>query len=143
MHGQSHPENWIELGYYFTLAELNLAVLPNSLSSSINRMVSFSNYSLEEIIRGQVSLGGIFEKKFGLKAVPSPIYPSPRNGNYFNGGFITYTHGSFYPTPYSINAIQIEFPFFMRDDPNYVINAKKAASVLFEFYWLHSYDKLV
>ena len=80
IHGQSHPENWIELGYYFSISELNLAVLPNALSSSVNTLRSLSNYSLEEIIRGQVSLGGIFENKFGLKSVPSPTYPSPRNG---------------------------------------------------------------
>ena len=143
IHGQSHPENWIELGYYFSLSELNLAVLPNTLSSSVNTLRTLSNYSLEEIIRGQVSLGGIFENKFGLKSVPSPTYPSPRNGNYFQGGYITQTHGSFYPTPYSLNAIQIEFPFYMRDDPDYLNNAKKAASALFDFYWLHSFNKLI
>ena len=53
IHGQTHPEDWIEIGYIVRKNELELPYLPNSLSSSVSVMSNLSKkYSLEEIIRG-------------------------------------------------------------------------------------------
>jgi hypothetical protein len=143
IHGQTHPELWIELGYLIRKNELDLPYLPNSLSSSVSVMSSLSKkYSLDEIIRGNFSLGGIMQHKYNLKTVPSPLYPSPQNNSYYNGGHITSAHGSYYPTPYRVNAIQMELPKSMRSDLTYEDYAKKIASCLYDYYFIHSFDKL-
>ena len=144
VHGQTHPENWIEIGYIIRKNELDFPYLPNSLSSSVSVMRSLSKkYSLEEIIRGDVSLGGIMQNKFNLKTVPSPSYPSPQNNSYYNGGYITSIHGSYYPSPYSVNALQIEIPKIMRVDGVFETYAKTIASSLYDYYFIHSFDKIV
>ena len=144
IHGQAHPENWVEIGYIIRKNELNMPYLPNSLSSSVAIMSALSKkYTLDEIIRGDVSLGGLMQNKYNLKVVPSPNYPSPQNSSYYNGGHITSTHGSYYPSPYYVNALQIEIPKIMRTDDVLQSYAKKIASCLFDYYWIHSFDKLV
>jgi hypothetical protein len=143
IHGQSHPENWIELGYLLNKQELNASCLNSShKSSSIRRLASGSSYSFDELIRGDLtSLGGIMQNRFGLKAVPSPRHPAPNSdANYYSGGFIIAKHGSKNCDKYAINAVQLELPYFMRKECDYY--AKSIASALFEFYYLHSFDKM-
>ena len=144
IHGQAHPENWVEIGYIIRKNELDLPLLPNSLNSSVAIMSALSTkYSLDEIIRGDASLGGLMQKKYNLKVVPSPHYPSPGQSNYYNGGHITSTHGSYYPSPYSVNALQIEIPKAMRADDTFQSYAKQIAACLFDFYWIHSFDQVI
>lgn len=90
--------------------------------------------------RGKVSLGGIMQNKYNLKVVPSPQYPDPGNGNYYNGGFITQKYGN---SLNRLNAIQIELPFAMRDDRVYDMNARLVASCIYEYYAMHNFDKLI
>lgn len=142
LHGQSHPENWIELGYVLSVAELNLNVLTKAQKSSISYLGSISPFDYDNLVRGVASLGGIMQNKFNFKAVPSPANPSPKNKNYFNGGFISQTYGSKYTLANRLNAIQIEMPFAMRDDPVYEGYAKKVAECIFDYYVLHNFDKL-
>ncbi len=47
----------------------------------------------DALIRGEKSLGGLMEIR-GYRSVPSPKHPHPGDGNYFNGGYTTETHGS-------------------------------------------------
>jgi hypothetical protein len=79
------------------------------------------------------------ENKYALKVVPSPQFPNPGNGNYYNGGFITQKYGN--PSN-RLNAIQIELPFAMRDDRVYDINARLVAACIYEYYVIHGFDKI-
>lgn len=141
IHGQSHPEKWIELGYTISTDDLRLVrPLTSSIKSSISWLGSKSIYNYNDIIRGKVSLGGIMQQKYGLKVVPSPDFPDPgKNGNYYNGGFITQKYGS----STRLNAIQIEFPYVMRTDSAYDMNARIIAACIYEFYTVHSLDKVI
>ena len=97
-HGQSHIEAWIEIGYTISAYNLlNINPLTYSTKSTIGLLGTKSVYSYNDLIRwlfisllymkwfyilfdklrGNVSLGGIMQNKYGLKVVPSPNYPSP------------------------------------------------------------------
>jgi hypothetical protein len=138
IHGQSHPENWIEIGYLLSSSQLN-RTLDKTLRPSVNYLILLNNYDMEGVIRGNLSLGGIMQQKFNLKCVPSPLYPSPNGGNYYSGGFITSAHGSSQTNEYRLNAIQIELPFSMRANDTAVnLSAKQVAASIFEYYNRHS-----
>lgn len=138
IHGQSHPEGWIELGYLLSSNELNsTSSLTDPLKvSSINSLASTSDYPFENLIRGRVSLGGIMDSKYNLKVVPSPKYLSPNGGNYYSGGFITREY-SLSQKKARINAIQIESPYAYRVDSAIDAYADSVANSIFEFYTLH------
>ena len=51
IHGHSHSEAWVELGYLLKGSELNGSLKNNR--SSINHLVSISSNSLEDLIRGK------------------------------------------------------------------------------------------
>lgn len=142
IHGQSHPETWIELGYLLKSSELDGSL--KNVRSSIYHLASVSSHSHEQLIRGEsVSLGGILEKKYNLKTVPSPSYPSPSGGNYYSGGYITQVHSAFLPqnAQYRLSAIQCELPYYMRANASMVKTyAKQFASAVYDFYWINSFD---
>lgn len=149
LHGHSHAEDWIELGYCMTRADLNrksLATIAhldrNYDGSSVDSLVARSRLNMNEIIRGEdVSLGGLLESRFGLNAVPSPRHPHPLAANYYSGGYITEAHGSRGASPdYPFSAIQIEVPASLRADETVDLFAKKLAACLFEFYHIHGFD---
>ncbi len=112
------------------------------MSTTINsmRMLNNRKYSLEALIRGPDSLGGIMERKFGIRAIPSPSYPKPGVSKYFRGGFTIQTHGSYYPSNYNVNAIQIEFPKINRLSTKYKVAALNVSACLFDYYHLHLLD---
>jgi hypothetical protein len=141
IHGQSHSENWIELGYLLTSTVLNSTKdLTNYQSSSINSLASISSYKFNDLIRGEFSLGGIMESRYNLKVVPSPKYLSPNGGNYYSGGFITKEYSSAKKTT-RINAIQIEAPYLMRIDSDVEYYANRIADSIFAFYIHHKLDE--
>lgn len=143
IHGNSHEEQWVELGYLLKKGDLEIDRLSNSLSTSINSISSKSFLSLEEIIRGEnVSLGSLIEKKSKIKVVPSPGFRSPQEGNYYSGGFITEYHGSFHDISKRLNTIQIELPLWMRTDKYIELSAKQMAAAIFDFYHIHSLNSL-
>nr|XP_025958331.1 uncharacterized protein LOC112984591 [Dromaius novaehollandiae]XP_025958332.1 uncharacterized protein LOC112984591 [Dromaius novaehollandiae]XP_025958333.1 uncharacterized protein LOC112984591 [Dromaius novaehollandiae] len=113
IHGQAHPEQWIELGYTLSKTSLNLGVFSAS-SSSISHLASqLVNVSFEALLTGNRSLGRyIEEQNNSYICVPSPSNPSPNNGSYYSGGYITKTFGS--RTSGTIDAIQIELPQWVR-----------------------------
>ena len=82
----------------------NLSINETSLYSLLYN----SNESLSSVIRGQNSLGSIFER-YGYEALPSDMSPSPEGMRYFSGGFNTYLYGA--DNNYNFNAIQLEFPY--------------------------------
>lgn len=143
LHGHSHGEDWIELGYCLNRNDLNRKTLcPHQNPTSLDSLIARSHLDIEEIIRGEdFSLGGLLESRFGLKCVPSPRHPHPLNSNYYSGGYITEMHGSRSNPDYPFSAIQIEVPVSLRaDEPTLDLFAKKLAICLFEFYFRHSFD---
>lgn len=151
LHGHSHSEEWIELGYCISRAELNKSKSGGHIihRSSIHALATTTS-RVEELIRGaDLSLGGLLETRFGLKAVPSPRYPAPLTANYYSGGYITEIHGSLdesrtnSPFVSRFNAIQVEVPACLRADDTVDFFAKQLASVIFEFYFIHSLDLLL
>lgn len=149
IHGQSHAEGWNEIGYAHTDAQLNA---PGDLNfattqSTIDYMVSKSaSYSYEQIIRGpDVSIGGLFESIYNITCIPSPRNRGPgTSGNYFNGGYTVQTHGSYTNRNEPFSAIQVESPIALRS-PLIALNAyiPKFADVIFRYYYLHGFDKMI
>jgi len=145
VHGQAHPEQRIELGYCLNSKTLNQANLSNTLNSTVSKLRQLNGYkySVEDVIRGSsVSLGGIIQKKFGYNACPSPTQ-KPDNSSYFSGGYTVYTWSSMVPSTFNMNAIQIEFPSYMRNATTYSVYGKNIASCIFDYYYLHGLDKRV
>ena len=117
IHGQTHKEQRIELGYLLTGTDLNKPTLDSNLvnRSSIAKLASVSHQKFEELIRGSsYSLGGIIENRFHLNVVPSPNIPGPKNTQYYTGGFITNYYSSAEMSDYRLNCIQIELPTYFR-----------------------------
>lgn len=55
IHGQTHVENWIELGYILSAAQLNQPTLnPSTMKSSISNAISRSRYNMDEVVRGTI-----------------------------------------------------------------------------------------
>jgi hypothetical protein len=75
----------------------------------------------------------MLQKNF--KVVPSPSIRDPAGGNYYSGGYITQTYG----VKDRLNAIQMEFPYFIRKD--FANTAKTVAASIYEFYTTHSLGK--
>ncbi|XP_013408634.1 uncharacterized protein LOC106172454 [Lingula anatina] len=112
IHGQSHPEKWIELGYLISKSRLNTDDLKPALSSIrslYNRHSTSMNF--DALLRGTNSFGGLLSSH-GYKVVPSPGNMSPGSGNFYSGGYTVKTYGSRYGD--SIDAIQIESPYALR-----------------------------
>jgi len=160
IHGQSHEEGWIELGYLLSATELNTKV--SAAKSSIRRMASLSQHSFEDLLRGKnkinsyffytiqaisfignQSLGSILQNKYNYDTVPSPKFKSPNGGNYFNGGFISSTYGSKDCSADRINAIQIELPFALRANAAYLNNAKNLANAIYTFYTNNNFGRFL
>ena len=112
IHGQAHKKNRTEIGYLIKPKALNLGNYTNS-NLSIKALVMRKKDTVEEFIWGSRSLGALFEDA-GYKAVPSPNKTSPGKDKYFNGGYITSTHGSWYGG--LVDAIQLEIPGEIRND---------------------------
>ncbi|OPJ72682.1 hypothetical protein AV530_005214 [Patagioenas fasciata monilis] len=109
IHGQAHPERWIELGYTLSKTSLNSGIFFASYSSISHLASQLVNVSSETLVSGNRSLGKYIEdQNYSYVCVPSPSNPSPNNGSYYSGGYITKTFGSC--SSGTIDAIQLELP---------------------------------
>jgi len=113
LHTNGHDEGWVEMGLALNGSELNLsdAELDTQVRrerSTLRALASSDGIRFIEIIRGPTSLGGLLEAA-GVKAVPSPTYPGPGEGGYYNGGYNVRRHGS--SKGGVIDATQIESHF--------------------------------
>ena len=143
IHGQAHKENWIEVGYLLQEHDLDKQkVLTPQFKSSISYLASLSPYSYNDIIRGNVSIGGLLEQKFNYRAVPSISIPAPNGGDYFNGGYTTLIYGSMKTFNNSMNAIQIESPASLRSNANVTSYGLNLGAVIFDYYNIHNLGKL-
>lgn len=103
LHGQSHPEEWTELGYMIRRDDLFKGNLcPDK--SSIRSLADRSEHTFEDLLNGPVSLGRYLQDE-GIKTLPSPDNKKTE-GNYFTGGYNVYHHGSLLGG--SVDGIQIE-----------------------------------
>mmetsp|Transcript_11594 Transcript_11594/g.16340 ORF Transcript_11594/g.16340 Transcript_11594/m.16340 type:complete len:704 (-) Transcript_11594:555-2666(-) len=121
MHGHTHPEARIELGYKLSASQLRSSdevVDTLAYTSSIKNMLSHTGSAFSALIRGNSSMGALFERPTDLNgtgylSVPSPKVNAPSESeDYFQGGYNIETHGS--QNAGSIDAIQIEFPRYLR-----------------------------
>lgn len=98
LHGHGHAIDRLELGYL--LSSSNLELTDESLNnptyinkSSIRNLANTSPLTFAELIRGQNSLGTLFENA-GVPAVPSTPQPRLSGESFFSGGPNTARHGS-------------------------------------------------
>jgi len=118
VHGQAHPEGWIEWGYALTPEALSqpdehfhAESLPER--SSVHALASRQGGKLGPLLRGTFSLGGLTES-LGYPSVPGPQHLHPADGHYFQGGYNTQRHGSRRAGP--IDAVQLEVPRKLRSE---------------------------
>jgi hypothetical protein len=123
IHGQTHSENWIELGYLISRYRLDHAtpgVIPtykSSIRALQERECASDGTCWWDALRGSSSLGAAYLNDTtstfdGVRIVPSPDTPSPNGGNYYSGGYNTKTYGS--RSAGDIDAIQVEIPRSIR-----------------------------
>jgi hypothetical protein len=99
IHGHGHEIQRLELGYLLSASNLFLPDSQLNTStyinfSSIRALASTASTDFTSLLRGNKSLGALFEN-YGISAVPSSSQPDPGVGNpYFSGGYGTQRHGS-------------------------------------------------
>lgn len=118
VHGQSHPEGWIEWGYALSARQLalddgELQLGAQRLGSSVDALARRHGGERASLLRGPYSLGGLTQAR-GYESVPSPEHPHPGGGRYFNGGYNTRRHGS--RAKGEVDAVQMEVPRHLRLD---------------------------
>lgn len=119
VHGQTHPEGWIEWGYALTRSELargdtELTVEHLMDRATVQTLATRGGGDLAPILRGPWSLGGLAEAA-GYPSVPSPTHPHPGTASYFDGGYNTRRHGS--RKGGAVDAVQMEVPRDLRWEP--------------------------
>ena len=131
IHGQSHSEGWVELGYLVSGSKLD-GSLPSISTTSIRALCQrfIGTYSLDDIIRGPNSIGTKLHNA-GYASVPSTSIQGPNGGNYYNGGYITETHGS--EIAGNVDGMQLESPFYARVSANVTAYGNAVAVSLHEF----------
>lgn len=118
LHGHSHPESWVELGYTISKELLNSSqytAADTSVHDLFRRLNATGQVEdIKQLICGPLSLGGLIEAvaDMSIAVVPSPQNPSPDKGGYFRGGYNVLRHGSRFGGV--IDAIQIESPVELR-----------------------------
>ena len=136
IHGHSHPEDWIELGYLLSRYDLNRTSNADLFEkSSIKYLSSRVSVTFSDLLQGDAGLGGLIQS-YGYGVVPSPSFPSPNGGKYYTGGYITRVHGS--RDSGHIDAIQIESPRSLRDSKSGPTYARRLAAAIHIFktkYW--------
>ena len=78
IHGHTHPEGLVELGYLVPNCDLKSGQF-HPETSSIRALTSRCGYSFENLIRGDVSLGSLLEME-GYAVVPSSQHRSAEGG---------------------------------------------------------------
>lgn len=117
LHGQSDDPDRLELGYLLLATELMLS--DTALNdpayadlSSIRSLAYTVDLPFSELLRGETSLGGMFET-LAYPSVPSPTSPDPGRTPYYSGGYNTEVHGS--RDGGTIDGIQIESNMTVRE----------------------------
>jgi hypothetical protein len=143
LHGHNHKAERLEIGYILNNLDLEKSdLLLDDTSfinkSSIRRLAHDTNMPFSKLIRGETSLGSLFEN-YGYPAVPSNRITNPGKEEFFQGGYDTDIHGS--STGGTIDGIQVETnKKGIRDSMRNVnIFAGKFTTVLLEYLKLYYY----
>ena len=141
IHGHGHDIPRLELGYL--LSSTTLARTDEQLTggvwsdqSSIRNLAATSPLTFPELLRGQSSLGTLFEEQ-GVPSVPSAPQPDPAGADYFTGGYATARHGS--RDGGRVDGVQIEhhYPGIRESPSDRAAYAGAAATVLAEYLATH------
>ena len=114
LHGHTHPEGWVELGYLFSNKDLRNKTI-SADKCSIKSLATRSDHDLEDLVYGNCSLGHYLQEQ-GIEVVPSPQF-SDAMQNCYTGGYNTATHGSL--NNGTIDAVQLEIPKKYRNQDSY------------------------
>jgi len=141
IHGHSHAENWIELGYLVPSKKLNTGNY-NANETSIHKLhekllSSGRHVSIQQLISGPHSFGSLISaaNDYSDMVVPSPKYPGPGSGQYFSGGYNVVRHGS--RNGGEIDGIQIESPLSQRMPSEREKYAEAIGSAIVKFLQLY------
>ena len=114
LHGHGHTIQKNEIGYDLSDSDMFKASLSSTDEdeSTIRALSRRSRLSFTDLVRGELGLGGILEKR-GFPCVPSHRNPNQGvlNGvtnDYFNGGYNVQMYGTSLTNGGTIDAIQIE-----------------------------------
>ena len=114
LHGHGHRIQKNEIGYDLSDSDMFKPAFSttNDNESTIHALSERSRQSFTDVVRGELSLGSLLEKR-GHPCVPSVSSPNPGVSNgvtnaYFNGGYNTQTYGTSLANGGTIDAIQIE-----------------------------------
>jgi hypothetical protein len=139
LHGQRHPEERIEIGY--CLDNEILALTDEDLNSeeligrsSLKNMLKFSAKTHAELIRGEESLGAIFDQ-YDVSSTPSPSDPFPDSYKYFSGGYTTLRHAAM--NDGNISGVQFELNSDLREQSKYKSTGRTLAKVILEYLTTH------
>lgn len=139
IHGQSHPNAYLEFGYLLDntiLQSTNLNIQKYQNKSSISSLSKFSKNSFLEQIKGEHSMGSLLTRE-GYDSIPSFKHPYANDNNYFEGAYNTISYGSLKGG--NIIGIQIEFPYLKCRDTkeNREKCAKTFVEALIKFMKIH------
>ena len=115
LHGHGHAIQRNEIGYNLSDSLLFKSILSSSddNNSTIYALSVRSRQNFNDLVRGNLSLGALLEKR-GYPCIPSPANPNPGTNSaggtntYFNGGYNVETYGTSSANGGTIDAIQIE-----------------------------------
>ena len=140
IHGQAHVEKYIELGYTVSKQVFQQNLRDNTPTSISAIKKLHPSITTNDLIKGKFSLGNEIQQVVmgdsRWKPFPSPKHPRliPSSAKYFSGGYTIQSYGSG-----NLNAIQIEFPLFLRQDHNKT--AEKMSYAILNFYQKNNLGK--
>jgi len=141
IHGHSHSENWIELGYLVPGIKLNTgdySASDTSIRRLHEKLLSKGRcISIQQLVSGPHSFGGLLSALDGYSdiVVPSPRHPGPGTGQFFSGGYNVWRHGS--RNEGEIDGIQIESPIGRRMPAEREKYAETVGCAIVEFLQLY------
>ena len=136
LHGHKHAKERIEIGYCLDadLLSVDDEMLNDEIiteRSSLKKLVDMLNISHSELIRGERSLGAIFDK-YEVKSTPAPSDIYPDAGNYFSGGYTTMRHTVM--NERNAAGFQLELNRDIREEGQCARTGDLLASVIAEYY---------
>lgn len=143
IHAHGHDMQQVELGYLLSKATLNKSDSEIMAGNYGNESSIFAlsknntkNKNFVELLRGTGSFGDMLTQK-NVPCVPNSAKPSPDTESYFNGGYITKTHGSAQATGGTVDAIQMEFDSTARSAERRKEYAQNVADAVLQFIALY------
>uniref|UniRef100_A0A7M5XCK0 Uncharacterized protein n=1 Tax=Clytia hemisphaerica TaxID=252671 RepID=A0A7M5XCK0_9CNID len=132
--GQDFTNPFFVLGYNIEQVDFANETLTDSSECTIKNLIKRSESSMEEIIRGEKSLGYFLADKGYTRVMPSPAVKDPsKYMGYFKGGYNVQKYGSI--DGGEIDAIQIEIHAYYNNEKKKV--AKIIAESIIEWTNLH------